>query len=88
MTRAPSENCEICDQFPVASGLGFPAWPGAMPGLPDLLRGACVWVCAAPACELAAQKRAARGAARFGVTLTKIWRHVPAPSRGAQHGPI
>ncbi|PYG32400.1 hypothetical protein [Pelagimonas varians] len=88
MTRAPSEICEICNLFPVSSGLGFPLWPGIVPELPDILRGACIWVCAGKACELAAQKRALRSAARFGVTLAKIWRHVPAPSKGAQHGPV
>lgn len=88
MTRAPSETCEICKLFPVVSGLGFPVWPDAVTGLPDILRGACIWVCAGKTCEQAAQTRAVKSAARFGVTLSRIWRHVPAPSKGAQHGPI
>jgi len=72
--RPISEVCEICSTFSPTHGIGFPAWPGAIPGLPNHLRGGCIWVCADPACDLAAQKRAIAAAARAEVTLTKICR--------------
>lgn len=67
--------CEVCGLVPPAFGVGFPAFPGAIKGLPEHLRGMCLWVCHAPDCDLAAQKRAAKAAAQAGITLKTIWRH-------------
>lgn len=75
MSRAVPDVCEVCKAFPPHSGVGFPAYPKALPGLPTALLGGCVYVCATPACDLAAQKRAAKAAAGAGITLKTIWRH-------------
>lgn len=75
MSRAMPEKCEVCNTFPAAFGVGFPAWPNAIPGLPEHLRAQCLWVCYGRACDLAAQARAIRAAKAAGITLTKIWRH-------------
>lgn len=74
MNRALSERCEICNLYPPNHGIGFPAWPGATPGLPDHLRGMCLWVCANRRCGVGAQIRAAKAAAAHGVQLTSICR--------------
>ena len=74
MERAVPPLCEVCGLAAPARGVGFPAWPGALPGLPEYLRGACLWVCHARACDLTAQRRAATAARSAGLTLTKIWR--------------
>ena len=85
MTRRMTAKCEVCGLVPPRQGVGFPVLPGAIPGLPEYLRGAILWICHAPACDLAAQKRAAAAAAREGITLTEFSRvHVfdraPAPT--------
>jgi hypothetical protein len=80
-TRAIPADCEICGLAPPVSGVGFPSWPGALPGLPGYLRGTCLWVCATRACDLAAQARALRAAKAAGITLAKIWRHWPVSDR-------
>lgn len=75
MNRPAPNLCEVCGLEPAVEGVGFPASPKALPGLPDALRGGCIWVCANPVCDLAAQKRAAKAAAMAGITLKSIWRH-------------
>jgi len=75
VSRPVPAACEICAARPPTSGVGFPAWPGAVKGLPAHLRGACLWICPDPGCDLAAQKRAALAAASAGLRLKTIWRH-------------
>jgi hypothetical protein len=88
VNRAIPAACEVCGKVAPVCGVGFPLCPGAIPGLPEYLRGAALWVCAAPACDLAAQQRAARAAAQAGITLKTIWRHwrfdTPEPERTRQ----
>jgi hypothetical protein len=83
--------CEVCEECPPRYGLGFPLGPRALPGLPDYLRGACLWICTHPECDLAAQRRAVKAAARSGITLTQIWRgHVfdASKTKECPHDPV
>ncbi len=80
MTRPVPDKCEICGQMPAVAGVGFPSFPGTIPGLPWRLLGATLWVCGGRACDLAAQKRAAAAAAAAGILLKTIWRsNAPRP---------
>ncbi|WP_122073058.1 hypothetical protein [Pseudophaeobacter sp. EL27] len=74
MTRPMTALCEVCEEQPSRFGLGFPLAPNALPGLPDYLRGECLWICTQSECDLAAQRRAVKAAARSGVKLSKVWR--------------
>ncbi|WP_157063862.1 hypothetical protein [Phaeobacter sp. 11ANDIMAR09] len=74
MTRPMTALCEVCEERPPRFGLGFPLAPNALPGLPDYLRGECLWICNRPECDLAAQRRAVKTAARYGIKLTQVWR--------------
>lgn len=65
MSAAPRpmpEKCEVCRFWPATRGMGFPAWPGRVLGLPEHLRGACIWVCDSLSCARQAQTRALRTA--------------------------
>ena len=73
MTRPMPRHCEVCGKLPPQSGIGFPDMPNAIPGLPAHLRGACIYVCATPACEIAAQKRAVTAVPKL--KLKQLWRH-------------
>lgn len=66
--------CEVCEECPPRYGLGFPLAPNVLPGLPEFLRGACLWICTNPDCDLTAQRRAVKAAARSGIKLSQIWR--------------
>lgn len=83
--RPMPATCEVCETFPAAYGVGFPSFPNAVPGLPDHLHDACVFVCYGRACDLAAQRRAAAEAARHGITLKTAWRHWRFPAPGQIH---
>lgn len=74
MTRPMSRYCEICELVPPVFGIGFPLRPGALPGLPDYLRGSCIWVCDSQSCERAAKARAQKAAARYGIELEQVFR--------------
>jgi len=78
MSRPAPDLCEVCGASPPKSGIGFPAYPPWFPHLAKLPRhlwGGAIYICGDPACDLAAQKRAAKAAASAGITLKTIWRH-------------
>lgn len=80
--RPPPDLCEVCELFPTTrEGWGFPCTPGVNPGLPDALRGACLWVCGGQDCRDKARARAIRAAGRAGLKTVRLCRfiHFPPP---------
>ncbi|WP_282129376.1 hypothetical protein [Roseobacter litoralis] len=75
MATQPTHLCQICKTAPPVGGVGFPDARQNCPGLPDHLRGTCLWVCGSRACDLAAQLRTKRAALKRGIALQNIWRH-------------
>lgn len=76
--RPMPAKCEVCRFYDATRGVGFPSAPGAVPGLPDVLRGARIWICECPDCERQAQTRALRAARHCGARPSKIW-HITVP---------
>jgi len=65
---------ELPPQLQLLQQADSPLAPNALPSLPDYLRGECLWICTRPECDLAAQRRAVKAAARHAIKLKQVWR--------------